>query len=79
MTDKAKERLERACKHITLKRLVHDSGEVSEFSKCEDCPAVFLTNHPLGSIAASAWTGQERFTELELDSVLMRRPNGGLE
>jgi hypothetical protein len=54
MTDKAKERIERACKHITLKRLVHDTGEVSEFSKCEDCPAVFLTNRAVGSIAAIA-------------------------
>lgn len=54
MTDKGKERIQRACKHIFLKRLVHESGEVSEFSKCEDCPAVFLTNHPLGGVMASA-------------------------
>lgn len=54
MTDKAQERLQRACFHVTLRRILHENGEPSEFSKCEDCPAVFLTNHPLGGVMASA-------------------------
>lgn len=53
MTDKGKERIQRGCQHVTLKRIQYSDGEYSEFSRCEDCTAIFLTNRVVGLAAAN--------------------------
>lgn len=53
MTDKGKERIERGCQHVIIKRIQYTDGEYSEFSKCEDCTAIFLTDKVVG-LAATA-------------------------